>query len=141
MEVPFNPSERSSLGVEIELGLVDVHSGELTAAAPAILTELTARNQGHEHPRIKAELYQCTLEVITGVCSTVADARHDLQTGIDEIRDIAAPWDVDLISAGLHPFSSWRTQARSEGERYDAIGSAMGPIRMASVTSASALSS
>ncbi len=121
MEVPFNPSERSSLGVEIELGLVDVESGELTGAAPAILAELAARNQGIEHPRIKAELYQCTLEVITGVSATVADARHDLQTGIDEIRDIAGPLGVDVISAGLHPFSSWRSQTRSEGERYDAI--------------------
>ena len=121
MEVPFNPSEGSSLGVEIELGLVDVASGALTGAAPTILAELSARNQGMEHPRIKAELYQCTLEVITGVCATVGDARHDLQTGIDEIRDIAALHGVDVISAGLHPFSSWRSQTRSEGERYDAI--------------------
>ncbi len=121
MEVPFNPSERSSLGVEIELGLVDVASGELAGVAPMILAELAARNEGLDHPRIKAELYQCTLEVITGICGTVADARHDLQTGIDEIRDIAALHGIDLISAGLHPFSSWRSQAQSEGERYEAI--------------------
>jgi carboxylate-amine ligase len=121
VEVPFSPSAGSSLGVEIELGLVDIDSGGLTPAAPSILAELAARNQGIEHPRIKAELYQCTLEVITGVCATVAEARHDLQTGIDEIRDIATAKDVDVISAGLHPFSSWRTQSRSEGERYDAI--------------------
>jgi len=121
VEVPFNPSERSSLGVEIELGLVDVASGALTGAAPMILAELAARNQGIEHPRIKAELYQCTLEVITGVCGTVADARDDLQRGIDEIRDIAALHGIDVISAGLHPFSSWRSQTRSEGERYEAI--------------------
>lgn len=121
MEVEFRPSERSSLGVEIELQLVDVATGELTGAAPDVLAELTARNGGEEHPRIKAELYQCTLEVITGICDTVADARADLEGGVAEIRAIAEPRGVDLISAGLHPFTPWQSQERSVGERYDAI--------------------
>ena len=121
MEVEFRASERSSLGVEIELQLVDVETGELVGAAPAVLAALASLNGGEEHPRIKAELYQCTLEVITGICDTVADARADLEQGIDEIRAIAGPRGVDLISAGLHPFTPWQSQERSVGERYDAI--------------------
>ena len=121
MQVPFHSSERSSLGVEVELALVDVDTAELTGAAPTILAELAARNGGEDHPRIKAELYQCTLEVITGVCDTVGEARADLQQGIDEIREIAEPAGVDLISAGLHPFTSWQSQERSVGDRYDEI--------------------
>jgi carboxylate-amine ligase len=121
VEVEFRASERSSLGVEIELQLVDAETGELVSAAPRILAELTARNGGEEHPRIKAELYQCTLEVITGICDTVADAKADLEEGVAEIRAIAEPLGVDLVSAGLHPFTSWQSQERSVGERYDAI--------------------
>jgi glutamate---cysteine ligase / carboxylate-amine ligase len=121
VEVEFRASERSSLGVEIELQLVDVETGELVGAAPEVLAELSARNGGEEHPRIKAELYQCTLEVITGICDTVADARADLEEGVAEIRAIAGPRGVDLISAGLHPFTPWQSQERSVGERYDAI--------------------
>ena len=121
MEVEFRASERSSLGVEIELQLVDVETGELVGAAPAVLAALASLNGGEEHPRIKAELYQCTLEVITGICDTVADARADLEQGVAEIRAIAGPRGVDLISAGLHPFTPWQSQERSVGERYDAI--------------------
>ena len=121
MEVEFRASERSSLGVEIELQLVDVETGELVGAAPAVLAALGSLNGGEEHPRIKAELYQCTLEVITGICDTVADARADLEQGVAEIRAIAGPRGVDLISAGLHPFTPWQSQERSVGERYDAI--------------------
>jgi glutamate---cysteine ligase / carboxylate-amine ligase len=121
VEVEFRASERSSLGVEIELQLVDVETGELTGAAPEVLAILSAMNGGEEHPRIKAELYQCTLEVITGICDTVADARADLEQGVAEIRAIAEPRGVDLISAGLHPFTPWQSQERSVGERYDAI--------------------
>ena len=121
MEVPFRPSERSSLGVEVEFALVDVESGSLVGAAPAVLAELAARHGVEEHPRIKAELYQCTLEVITGICDTVADARTDIQEGIDEIRSIVEPQGIDVISAGLHPFTPWQSQERSVGERYEAI--------------------
>jgi carboxylate-amine ligase len=59
--------------------------------------------------------------VITGICDTVADARADLEQGVAEIRAIAGPRGVDLISAGLHPFTPWQSQERSVGERYDAI--------------------
>ena len=121
MHVAFHPSERSSLGIEVELQLVDVQTGELSGGAPAILAELARRNGGVEHPRIKAELYQCTLEVITGICDTVADARADIEAGIAEIRAVAEPMGIDLVSAGLHPFTSWQSQERSVGERYDAI--------------------
>ncbi len=121
MEVEFRASERSSLGVEIELQLVDAETGELVGAAPEVLAELSAQHGGEDHPRIKAELYQCTLEVITGICDTVADARADLEEGVAEIRAIAEPRGVDLVSAGLHPFTSWQSQERSVGERYDAI--------------------
>ena len=121
MHVTFHASERSSLGVEVELQLVDAQTGELTGAAPEILAELAALNGGAEHPRIKAELYQCTLEVITGICDSVAEARADIEAGIAEIRGIAAPRGVDVVSAGLHPFTSWQSQERSVGERYDAI--------------------
>jgi carboxylate-amine ligase len=121
VEVEFRASERSSLGVEIELQLVDVETGELVGAAPEVLAALSALNGGEEHPRIKAELYQCTLEVITGICDTVSDARADLEEGIAEIRTIIDPLGVDLLSAGLHPFTPWQSQERSVGERYDAI--------------------
>lgn len=121
MHVDFNSSERSSLGVEVELQLVDVQTGELAGAAPEILAALTARNGGEEHPRIKAELYQCTLEVITGICDSVSEARSDIEAGMAEIRAIAEPMGIDMISAGLHPFTSWQSQERSVGERYDAI--------------------
>jgi glutamate---cysteine ligase / carboxylate-amine ligase len=121
VHVDFRSSERSSLGVEVELGLVSVESGSLVGAAPAVLAELAARNAGVEHPRVKAELYQCTLEVITGICDTVAEARADLQADIDDVRSVTDTMGVDLISAGLHPFTPWQSQERSVGERYDAI--------------------
>ena len=121
MEVPFCSSARSSLGVEVELAIVDDATGELTGAAGRTLATLAARNGGIDHPRIKAELFECTLEVITGVCDTVAEARADIDASVAEIRGILDPQGLDLISAGLHPFTTWQSQTRTPGARYDAL--------------------
>jgi len=118
VHVAFHPSERSSLGIEVELQLVDVQTGELRGGAPAILAELARRNGGVEHPRIKAELYQCTLEVITGICDTVADARADIEAGIAEIRVVAEPMGIDLVALGMHPFGQWRELTCGHNDRH-----------------------
>jgi carboxylate-amine ligase len=121
MHVDFNASERASLGIEVETAIVDVESGALVCAAPEVLAELAAAHGTDEHPKVKAELYQCTLEVITGICQTVAEARADLQGSFDEVRVVLDPKGLDLISAGVHPFTPWEELQRSEGDRYAGI--------------------
>lgn len=121
MRVEFNASPRASLGIEVETAIVDVQTGALACAAPEVLAQLAAAHGGGEHPRVKPELYQCTLEVITGVCQTVAEAKADLATSMQEIRAVLDPMGLDVISAGVHPFTPWESLDRSEGERYGGI--------------------
>jgi carboxylate-amine ligase len=121
VQVQFNASERASLGVEVETQIVDTRTGALVCAAPEVLATVGAGHPGGEHPRIKAELYQCTLEVITRICATVAEARADLQASFDELRTVLNPMGLDIVSAGVHPFTPWEELERSEGERYAGI--------------------
>ena len=118
MRVKFNASPTSSLGVEIELGLVDTTTRELTCVASEVLEIVGRDHPGGEHPRAKHELYESTIEVITGVCSTVSEARLDLQTTVDELRTVIEPRGVALEGAGLHPFSRWFDLVQTPGERY-----------------------
>ncbi|MFY9219838.1 MAG: glutamate--cysteine ligase [Candidatus Nanopelagicales bacterium] len=121
MALEFNASPRASLGVELELGLVDIDKGGLVCVASEILAEIGAEHPEGEHPRIKHELFESTVEVITGVCSTVAEARADLAASIIELNDAAAQRGVGLIGLGLHPFTSWHELTRSPGERYQQL--------------------
>ena len=68
MAIEFAASPRPTLGIEVELQLVDVEKGSLLCIAPEVLAELSAAHPGGEHPKAKPELFQCTIEVITGVC-------------------------------------------------------------------------
>src|SRR5699024_210601 len=77
MQIPFAASERSTLGVEWELALVDAGSGDLRQVAQTVL-EAVAPPGGGEHPTIKQELLLNTVEIITDVCRTVGEAGADL---------------------------------------------------------------
>ena len=117
MQIPFTSSPRSSLGVEWELELVDVETRELRGAASDILAELSAPHGG-EHPKAKHELFESCIEVITGVCTTVAEAEADLQATVDEVSAAAAARGLGLMCSGTHPFTDWATQQISPNPRY-----------------------
>ena len=120
MHIPFQPSERSSLGIEWELELVDFDTRELTSGATQILEEI-ALVPGEEHPKAKHELLESTVEVITGVCSTVAEAREDLAGTVKEVQVAAAKRNLGVMCSGTHPFTDWTTQKISPSPRYEQL--------------------
>ena len=117
MEISFAPSARSTIGVEWELALVDVDSGDLRQVAQTIL-EAVAPPGGGEHPTIKQELLLNTVEIITGVCQTVAEAGADLERSIATLREVTDPLRVELMCAGTHPFARWTQQKVTDKQRY-----------------------
>ncbi len=120
MQIPFNPSERSSLGIEWELQLVDVKTRELTAGAVDILEEISPEGED-EHPKAKLELMQSTVEVITGICQTVSEAQQDLAQTVRVVEAAAEKRGLALMCAGTHPFTDWNSQLISPKERYSQL--------------------
>ena len=121
MHIPFNASDRSSLGIEVELEIVDRRTRELVSVASPILAELGATHPGGEHPKVKHELLECTAEIITGICGTVAEARDDLQRTLKEVAACAEARGLALLCSGSHPFSDWHAQVLSPDPRYAAL--------------------
>jgi carboxylate-amine ligase len=106
--------------MEWELALVDRHDGELVSAAPEVM-----RRVSEEHPelndgcaRVHQELLLNTVEIVTDVHETVADAKADLATTMAAVRSITDRIGVELFSAGSHPFSQPRLQPVTDKERY-----------------------
>ena len=115
MQIPFSASPGSSLGVEWELQLVDRETRHLRSGASEILEELSP---GREHPKAKHELLESTIEVITGVCSTVEEASADLARTVAEIVPLAEARGLGLMCSGTHPVTDWQTQSISPHPRY-----------------------
>jgi glutamate---cysteine ligase / carboxylate-amine ligase len=122
MNIDFAPSAQSTLGVEWELALVDGESSELISAADEVLRGVRQKHpelqDDDEHPHIKQELLANTIELVTGVCGTVAEAKADLSRSMAAVREVTGPLGVELFCAGSHPFSAVKTQAITDKERY-----------------------
>jgi carboxylate-amine ligase len=117
MEIRFTESERSTIGIEWEIALVEQSSGDLVSVADDVLTAL-AGEDGSDHPQITGELLLNTVELVTRVHRRVADAVDDLQAQLTEVRAITDPLDVELMCAGSHPFGQWFEQTVTDKERY-----------------------
>lgn len=121
MQIEFNSSPGPSLGVEVELELIDVQTGQLASAASEILAELGEGHPGGLHPKAKHELFECCIEIITGVCQTVPEAIADLAGTLAEVRAAAGRRGLTVVCSGSHPYSLAAEQVVSPSERYDRL--------------------
>ena len=71
-----------------------------------------------EHPHIKQELLENTVELVTGICTTVAEAKADLARSMAAVRRVTDEMGVELFCAGTHPFAVPRSQPVTDKERY-----------------------
>ena len=120
MVVPFPGSPRPTLGVEWEIALVDRVTRDLSNTAAEVF-DAVENLAGPEDPRITKELLRNTVELVTGIHSTVGEAMDDLDESLDLLRRAANPLGVDLICAGTHPFAQWSTQLVTRTPDYDEL--------------------
>ncbi len=113
----FSGSEEPTIGVELELPIIDRDTGELAPGAPRILA--ACAEDGLEH--VSAELMQSMIEVRTPVCTTAMEVRDDLRARILRVRNIARSLGYELVMWGSHPFARPTAHSVSDNERYIAV--------------------
>ena len=118
MQIDFVSSPTTSLGIEMELEVVDGGSRDLRNAASEVLEALGVAWPDGQHPKAKHELFESTIEIITGVCAQVAEARRDLEVTLSELRAETDRRGLELLCAGTHPFAEWHEQVVSPDPRY-----------------------
>ena len=110
----FNPSAQPTVGVEIELALVDAQTLALCSKNAAILNRIPQKYAD----KIKPELMQCYVELNTDVCESLAEVEADLKAKLRVLSKAATAENTRLYWSGTHPFSTWREQKITPNERY-----------------------
>jgi carboxylate-amine ligase len=116
-ETHFRGSPEMTIGVELELQILDRDTGDLVPGAQRILD--ACREDGID--RVSGEFLLSMIEVRTGVCRDVADVRDDLFSTLKRVRNIAASLGFDLALGGTHPFARPSASAVSPDVRYQRI--------------------
>lgn len=106
-----------TLGIEEEYLLVDAETLDL-AQAPEALMQSCNEQLGD---KVSPEFLQCQIEVGTGVCETVKDAREDLANLRRTVRDNCRAHGFDAIAVSTHPFANWHDQVFTDKERYRSL--------------------
>lgn len=116
MALEFTPSAALTLGVELEIQVLDAESRDLAPGTPAILERL-----GDRQGTVRHELFRAMLEVATGICTTAEQARRELANGLTAVREAATALGYRLAMAGSHPFARHRDRLVYPSERYEAL--------------------
>lgn len=110
-------SARFTLGIEEEFQLVRRESGDLCACINSILE----KTPPHFEEKIKPEMLQSTVELISDILPDIATARKKLAQERALLARLVEDEGLALVSAGTHPTAHWRDQERTEHQRYEEL--------------------
>jgi carboxylate-amine ligase len=119
VRVDFHCSPRPTIGIEWELALVDKTSRDLVNRGSDLIDALGPLVP--DPTRLHHELLTNTIELVTGVCESVAEAVDELRATLALVLPVADDMGVDLFGAGAHPFAAWSAQVLSPGHRYEEL--------------------
>jgi glutamate---cysteine ligase / carboxylate-amine ligase len=116
--IDFNASRGATLGVEWELQLIDTETKHLRQDAREVLAALPGLSEGGDIPKIRHELMESTVEIVTDICHTVGEAKSDLAATVAQLRAVAEARGTALACTGSHPISDWRDAVMAPVQRY-----------------------
>jgi carboxylate-amine ligase len=106
-----------TLGIEEEFAIIDPETRELRSHIQEILEggKVMLKEQ------IKPEMHQSVVELGTEICQSAVDARAHVIELRTKLAELAGRSGLKIASVGTLPFSHWRDQLITQGERYQEI--------------------
>ena len=112
---PFQKSAALSLGVELELQLVNTHDYDLAPYAEDMLRLMTRM----ELPgAVVPEMTSGMIEVSTGVCQSSSEVLGQLTQIRDALVKCADKLNIAVVGGGTHPFQEWHERRIYDKPRF-----------------------
>jgi carboxylate-amine ligase len=108
-----------TIGVEEEFQIVHAETRELRSYVSQLLEE--GRSNSLLRERVRPEMHQSVVETGTGICRDIKQAREEISELRAQLGGLAKKGGMRIVAAGTHPFSDWKTQDITDGERYKGI--------------------
>src|ERR687883_694593 len=106
--------EHYTLGIEEEFQIVDPQTRELRSRVSEMLEE--GRMVLGE--QVKPEMIQAQIEVGTGVCRNIEEARRDITRLRSIVSHLARKKGMEIVAASTHPISQWTAQEIYDDPHY-----------------------
>jgi glutamate---cysteine ligase / carboxylate-amine ligase len=123
MPLDFNASNPLSMGVELELMVLNTHDYNLVRGAPDLLARLgKVELQGE----VKPEITESMIEVNSAVNTRYDELLAELVHVRDAIVVAAERLNVAVAGGGAHPFHKWKEQRIFPTERFQRVSNLYG---------------
>jgi glutamate---cysteine ligase / carboxylate-amine ligase len=106
-----------TLGIEEEFQIIDPANRDLRSH----ITEMIDEGRMILGEQVKPEMHQSMIEVGTGICQNIQEARADLTRLRRTISALAESKGLRIAAASTHPFSSWKDQKITPDDHYTAL--------------------
>jgi carboxylate-amine ligase len=112
---PFQKSAALSLGVELELQLVNTHDYDLAPYSDEMLRLMA----NFELPgSVVPEMTSSMIEISTGVCQSSQQVLTELSQIRDALVKCADRLNIDIVGGGTHPFQQWHERRIYDKPRF-----------------------
>jgi carboxylate-amine ligase len=119
----FANSRPLTMGIELELQLVNLHDYDLVGAAPDLLRDVEKQKLKMD---VKPEMTISMIEMATGICENYADALRQLT----DIRDVLVAagdrLNVGICGGGTHGFQRWGDRKIFDKPRFNFLSELYG---------------
>ena len=112
---PFKPSAALSLGVELELQLVNTHDYDL---APYAEDMLRLMRKVPLPGSVVPEMTNSMIEISTGVCHSSSEVLGQLTQIRDALVRSADKLNIAIVGGGTHPFQMWHERRIYDKPRF-----------------------
>jgi len=122
-QIPFVPSVPNTLGIELELQLIDPRTFDLTSGADELLAQLA------NHPvadRIKPEITRSMIELNSSVHEHPAGLLTEMREMRAVLCEAADAVGVAVAGGGAHPFMRWQERSISDTPRFQYLAEMYG---------------
>jgi len=109
--------ESYTLGIEEEFQIVDPQTRELRSHVSEMLEE----GRMILGEQVKPEMIQSQVEVGTGICRNIAEARADITNLRSVISGLARKNGLAIVAASTHPISHWSEQRIFDDAHYNLL--------------------
>lgn len=109
--------DQFTLGIEEEFQIVDPQTRELRSH----VTEFLDEGKMILGEQIKPEMIQSQIEVGTGICKNIQEARADITRLRSIISSLAEKNGLKIVAGSTHPISRWQDQKIFDDDRYELL--------------------
>jgi glutamate---cysteine ligase / carboxylate-amine ligase len=122
-ELPFKSSKPLTIGIELELQLLNRRDCDLTHGAQDLIRLVEKK----PHPgEVKPEITESMVEISTGILENYAGALAELRTLRDALLVASRKLNLLVAGGGAHPFQRWNERQIYDKPRFRQISTLYG---------------